>query len=343
MSRDTKIEWCDHTFNPWEGCSKISPGCAHCYAAARNARFGGGTASNWGPGAPRRRTSKHNWQEPLRWNLAARAGARRPRVFCASLADWLDDEVPADWLADLIELIEATPHLDWLLLTKRPENWRPRLSAIVAENSSPGRKLTHVAAVCSAWLSRQPPSNVWIGTTVEDQDRAQERIWRLLSIPATVRFLSCEPLLGPVDLLAGAFDPPNSGFAIMDGFGRVDDDEVGIHWVICGGESGPCARPMHPSWARSLRDQCRAAGVPFFFKQWGAWVPFYDSAIQPGAAPMLGKKERWLSLAGEAEFNGHGTVAVRRVGKKAAGRFLDLRQWSEFPVSASSVVKTAHP
>ena len=153
MGANTHIEWCDHTFNPWEGCTKVSPGCANCYAEARNARFGGGEAPNWGKGAPRRRTSESYWNEPRRWNramenlieAASRPGAlepmpARPRLFCASLADWLDDEVPVEWLADLLTLIRETPHLDWLLLTKRPQNWWKRLGAAhlwMVENDRP--------------------------------------------------------------------------------------------------------------------------------------------------------------------------------------------------------------
>jgi len=226
--KNSKIEWTDHTFNPWEGCTKVSPGCANCYAENRNARFGGGTAPNWGFCAPRRRTSVDNWNKPLKWDReaaqeqhayseACRDGQvdeccltppRRPRVFCASLADWLDDEVPIEWLADLMDLIRRTPNLDWLLLTKRPQNWRARVEAVMAfAMFSPA----HHAML--PWLGKWhpdhdsgggvkgspvPPENVWVGTSVEDQTRANERIPRLMDIPAKVRFLSCEPLLGPV-------------------------------------------------------------------------------------------------------------------------------------------------
>lgn len=137
--KNTNIEWCDHTFNPWIGCTKVSPGCAHCYAETRDKRFTGGI--HWGRGAPRNRTSPSNWNEPIKWNngaakLAANCSqafeypSRRPRVFCASLADWLDDEVPIKWLADLLDLIRDTPNLDWLLLTKRPQNWEKRMGSM---------------------------------------------------------------------------------------------------------------------------------------------------------------------------------------------------------------------
>lgn len=260
---DTKIEWATHTFNGWEGCTMVSPGCANCYAATRNARWNGGTALNWGKGAPRRRTSAANWKLPLKWNreveaewenfiAGVSAGAdmpwvKRPRVFCSSLADWLDDEVPLEWQTDLLRLIEATPNLDWLLLSKRPENWEGVMTNALLD----GVDMVH------EWVNGRPPANVWIGTTVEDQQRADERIPFLLEIPARVRFLSCEPLLGPlkIDHIRLA---DNQWFPMQH-----------LHWVICGGESGPGARPMNPEWARSLRDQCQAAHVPFFFKQWG--------------------------------------------------------------------------
>lgn len=272
MSENTKIEWCDHTFNPWTGCTKVSPGCANCYAEGWANRYG---IVKWGPGAPRRRTSAANWKLPVKWNLEAErkrvrdlhswpAGKpmpdNRPRVFCASLADWLDDEVPVDWLADLLCLIRSTPHLDWLLLTKRPENWQPRLHAVLHHLSEQDGAFTvetqandrwwHV----QHWLDGDYPHNIWLGTTVENQDMADKRIPQLLRIPAKVRFLSCEPLLERVDLW---------------GTGATRDNGNGIDWLICGGESGPRARAMHPDWARFLRDQCQAANVPYFFKQMG--------------------------------------------------------------------------
>lgn len=269
----TTIEWCDFTFNSWIGCSKVSPGCANCYAATQDA-FRKWTPQGWGRGKPRRRTSIANWREPVKWDREAGEilaaynrevqgsfghldemmdEPRRPRVFCASLADWLDDEVPIEWLADLLDLIRRTPNLDWLLLTKRPQNWRKRLSDW-GDYSPP----TETQGLAYDWLQGMPPSNVWIGTTAEDQERADERIPHLLSIPARVRFLSCEPLLGPVNLDLGA---PR--------YRTAESYHAEIHWVICGGESGPGARPMHMDWALSLRDQCRSAGAAFFMKQMG--------------------------------------------------------------------------
>jgi len=313
MAENSKIEWCDHTFNPWEGCTKVSPGCANCYAEARNARFSGGMATLWGKGKPRRRTSAANWRQPLKWNRAEEGvmvshaefvANRRPRVFCASLADWLDDEVPVEWLADLLDLIRRTPNLDWLLLTKRPENWDRRVYEVrIAAMKGDTARDDAIYAFTDSWMIGSAPGNVWIGTSVEDQQRADERIPHLLRIPARVRFLSCEPLLGPVKLTT----------IIKDGIGRdalrVNDASMGeperhVDWVICGGESGPGARPMRPDWARSLRDQCAAAGVAFFFKQWGEWAWAYSNDGRP---------------------------SMSRVGKKLAGRVLDGLTWQQFP------------
>lgn len=242
MGTTTGIAWTDHTFNPWWGCTRVSAGCQHCYAETLSIRTGHGV---WGANAPRRRfayDSKH-WQEPLRWEKAAASGVPGPSsgrpdhlVFCASMADVFEDrDDHVDDRAYLFDLIGRTPHLTWQLLTKRPEN--------VAR------------MVPSSWMT-DPPKNWWQGVTTEDQQRADERIPILLSLPAPVRFLSCEPLLGPVDLrpwLHVGFNAPE--------------------WVIVGGESGPGHRPMDLDHARRIRDDVRAAAVPLFFKQVGGHTP----------------------------------------------------------------------
>jgi protein gp37 len=176
MAENSKIEWCDHTFNPWIGCQHVSPGCDHCYAESMmDHRYG---RVEWGPHGKRVRTSEANWQKPLKWNEHAKAAGVRARVFCASLADWLDNKVPQQWRCDLAPLIKATPHLDWLLLTKRIENY---------DRFVP-------------WVGAQ--RNVWLGVTCESQ-RYYKRRWHLLSeIPAQVRFISYEPALGLLDLAA---------------------------------------------------------------------------------------------------------------------------------------------
>ena len=223
MGETTGIAWTDHTFNPWIGCQRVSPGCQHCYAETLNKRWGD---DNWGKNAERRVTSDSNWRLPERWNRQAAAEGKRHRVFCASMADVFEDNPQVLEARDrLFALIATTPWLDWQLLTKRPEN---------------------VLRLTEGYGALD--SNVWIGCTAEDQEHANTRIQELARIPASVRFLSCEPLLGPIDL--------------SDVLGLID-------WVIVGGESGPGARPMHVDWARTIRDDCYLQSVPFFFKQWG--------------------------------------------------------------------------
>lgn len=268
MADDTSIEWCDHTFNPWEGCQKVSPGCDHCYAETRNARFNG-TAVNWGPGAPRRRTSRANWKKPLKWNREADAfmakQGRRQRVFCASLADVFDNAVDPQWRRDLFALIDQTPNLDWLLLTKRIGNVPNMLPAPFD-------------------FAKLYP-NVWLGITVVNQEEADRDIPKLLAIDASIRFLSMEPLLGPIRL-----EP--EWLELLD-------------WAILGGESGRDARPLYPGWARGPRDQCAAAGVPFLFKQWGewAWAERYEGVPETLTAYKAGKKSAGRLLDG-VEHNG---------------------------------------
>ena len=287
MGKETGISWCDHTFNPWWGCTKVSLGCQLCYASTLSSRWG---YDIWGPKADRRFFDDKHWAEPLKWNRDAVAAGERRRVFCASMADVFErhmvqhvQEQLAFARQRLWKLIEATPMLDWLLLTKRPEHiplYIPR-----------------------SWL-RQAPHNVWYGTSVEDQAAADTRIPLLLQVPAVVRFLSCEPLLGPVDL------HDYLGWHMSD----IPDDQK-IHWVIAGGESGSGARPMHPGWARSLRDQCQAAGIAFHFKQRGEWT--WD---HPGPLNLAKRKEHFQD---DQHFY--------RVGKVLAGRELDGRTWDEFP------------
>ena len=236
---NSKIEWTHHTFNPWIGCTKVSPGCLHCYAETlMDTRYG---RVKWGKGQPRSRTAADNWRKPKQWNKIAGCfpANERPRVFCASLADWLDDEVPIEWLSDLLELIAATPNLDWLLLTKRPENWYRRVSLAVGE-------------MAESWIDciDMPergtiPENVWIGTSAEDQTRWDERMPLLMDIPARVRFVSAEPLVG-----------------------RIHMGEIRPDWLIVGGESGPGSRPMEREWVELLSDQCDDR-TAFHFKQWG--------------------------------------------------------------------------
>ncbi|MDP1824926.1 MAG: phage Gp37/Gp68 family protein [Archangium sp.] len=264
MAENSKIAWTTHTFNPWWGCQRVSPGCQHCYAEALDKRVGGGVdpadgvkKTRWGPKAPRLRTSPANWRQPLRWNRLALEVGERHRVFCASMADVFEDRPElATWRLDLFDLIRKTPQLDWLLLTKRPEGIRRLLSASLAlMPPSFAQEPGTTAHMLSMWLTGDPPANVWLGTTVEDQQRADERIPALLSVPAVVRFLSMEPLLEHVELGYSVGFPPVPG-------PRPD-------WIIIGGESGHGARPFHTEWARDLVEQARALGAAPFVKQLG--------------------------------------------------------------------------
>lgn len=238
MAKNSKIEWTDHTFNPWIGCQKVSPGCDHCYAEAMmDHRYG---RVQWGPKGERIRTSQSNWRKPSQW--ARHAGhfqelhGRRQRVFCASLADVFDNKAPLGARDDLWNLIRSTPGLDWLLLTKRPGNMAKMLPADWG----------------SGW------ANVWLGTTCEDQDRYDYR-WAVLSAtPAVVHFISYEPACGPL-WLPGSHDQPD--------------------WIICGGETGTGARVLDPEWARSLKTQCAAYGIPFFMKQMTQKMPIPDDLL----------------------------------------------------------------
>jgi len=258
VAENSKIEWCDHTFNPWIGCTKISPACDNCYAAEWDKRYEGG--QHWGPKAPRRRTSESNWRKPLGWNKKAEKLGIRYRVFCASLADVFDNKVPMAWRTDLWALIHMTPHLDWLLLTKRPQN---------------------IKKMMGAWDGF--PDNVWLGTTVENQEVVDKNIPILLDVPARIHFLSCEPLLEEINLYPHM---PN------------------LDWVIAGGESGQEARPMHPEWVRKIRNDCHAHGVPFLFKQWGQWhadALMYTCAKTGECPPRnmkIGKKKAGRKLDG---------------------------------------------
>lgn len=262
MGETTAISWTDHTFNPWWGCSRVSPGCTHCYAETFAKRTGNLV---WGKEADRRRFGDKHWNEPLKWNEAALKAGRPALVFCASMADVFEDrEDHHDDRDRLWFLIARTPRLEWQLLTKRPENV--------------------LRMVPPAWRVSWP-GNVWIGTTVEDEQRADERIPHLLAIPAEVRFLSCEPLLGPVDL--GLTDHRlherdyDGGHQYVCLDCSTDDEQVRwftreptpIQWVIVGGESGPKHRALNLDHARAIRDECAAAGVPFLFKQVGGQHP----------------------------------------------------------------------
>ncbi len=239
MGTTTGISWTDHTFNPWIGCTKVSQGCKLCYAETQNKRYN--WTSGWGKGAPRRRTSPANWRKPIQWAKQAVADGVTRRVFCASLADVFDPEVPQEWRNDAWAVISETGKiggLEWLILTKRPEN---------------------IARMFPAEWLQNPPDFIRLGVTGEDQENFNIRTYYLNTLWHGKNFISIEPMLGGIRL----------------GVSKCD-------WIICGGESGAGCRPMELELARDMRDQCRAAGIPFFFKQLGG---FPDKRHNPAEWP----------------------------------------------------------
>ncbi len=340
MAENSAISWTDHTMNFWIGCTKVSPACTNCYAAvdtfARRERSHG--RELWGPHADRHRTSAALWAKPYGWNKNSQwfecpsCGWRghansdnikpienkdgkfpftcvnckcevfttRQRVFVSSLSDICEThpQITGDMRREIAKIVMDCTNLDFLFLTKRPENFNLLWLELFGDTL---------------------PDNLWVGTTVENQKYADERIPALVNIPAKVRFLSCEPLLEPIDLWS-AWNK-SSDNPITNGMG----DE--IDWVIVGGESGSKARPTHPSWVRNLRNQCQITGIKFHFKQWGEYAPWN---MEFGAIKDY--------LAVYAERNGtfsetpSGThMTMCRVGKKKAGRLLDGVEHNEFP------------
>ena len=248
MADTTAIPWTDHTFNPWWGCVKVSPGCKNCYAETYSNRFG----NWWGPDGERRFFGDKHWNEPLKWNRKAEKLGIRHKVFCGSMCDFLEHRKDLVEAQDrLFDLVEQTPHLDWLMLSKRLEN----------------------AFIMQPWITDGFPDNVWLGTSVENQEQADIRIPKLLKIPAKVRFLSCEPLLEEIDISKWI----ELELQAFGGHGSATFPRP--NWVIVGGESGPKRRPFNPDWARSLRDQCKKAGVPFFMKQIDKVQPIPDDLM----------------------------------------------------------------
>jgi protein gp37 len=349
MAESTEIAWTDSTFNPWIGCTKVSPGCDNCYAAAQD-KFRSWTPEGWG--GPRKRTGEDTWDKPPKWNdrpffecpdCGLRGDARamgdqplppplpgdaaafitlesppsckhlnarpaRRRVFCASLADVFDNEVDPQWRADLFDLIRRTPNLDWLLLTKRIGNVRKMVEAAAETTVGTG--------ALNLWLTqwaiaRTPPANVWIGATVVSREEMLRDAPKLKATPASVRFWSVEPMLGDLGEIPRELMPD---------------------WVIVGGESGPRARPMHPTWATSLRDQCETAGVPFLFKQWGEWAPragtTWSEWIMEDGSRHSGSFDTRQHLESVLPY---GSCGIERIGKKAAGRMLNGVTHDGFP------------
>ncbi|MFJ6061639.1 DUF5131 family protein [Streptomyces tendae] len=381
MADHTTIEWTDRTWNPVTGCTKVSPGCDNCYAETIAHRFSGSKAFPNGFDVTQHeaRTSR-----PLRWKKPA-------RVFVNSMSDLFHADVPAEFIARVFAVMALTPQHTYQVLTKRPGRMRSLLSnrdfrALVDDH----REQLHPGCGDFAW----PLPNVWLGVSVENQRWADIRIPALLETPAVVRFLSCEPLLGPLDLFGpivpGRGRPkltywldgrPGWGPDQTDDRGRVFQEmTVGprLDWVIVGGESGPKARAMHPEWARTIRDQCQQAGVPFFFKQWGEWgpAPFIVRVCDPnvgwqgtdeelaaakrdsearGATHVHtghsreenGERSYWLHEIGHKPWSlervglPEGMAAIRRWGKKRAGRELDGQLHDAFPAAVEPTTEVA--
>lgn len=326
MGENSKISWTKHTWNPWIGCTKVSPGCVNCYAESFANRY---NKAQWGPTAERVVTSDAYWNKPLAWDRAAERAGRRDRVFVASLADVFEERSDLDAVrADVFSMIERCRNLDWLLLTKRPQNIASQIAQATGRDAAD-------------WLADN--RHVWLGTSVEDQRRAKERIPSLLALPAAVRFLSMEPLLQWVDLEIIFHERAGMGGLLNALTGKWEPaagdavDLWPVDWVIVGGESGPRARPMHPSWVTSIREACARYGTPFHFKQWGEW------ALKGSTGPVTRVQDFGvLALHGDwypktTGWNGRpldpttGEAYMVKVGSKVAGRLLDGREWIEFP------------
>jgi protein gp37 len=335
----SNIEWTDRSdWNPIRGCTRVSEGCRHCYAEAIAARFSD-------PGQPfhsfaERTPNGPRWTGkvaliedrltlPLKWRKPA-------RIFVNSAFDLFHEIVPDEWIDRIFAVMALAPRHTFQILTKRSKRMREYCSDPVTPFRV-AREMDSIAVrieIDAQWAIQPPIEwpliNCWKGVTAEDQPRADERIPDLLATPAAVRFVSCEPMLGAIDM---------SPYIRARGSSRQ-----GIMWTICGGESGPGARSMHPSWARSLRDQCAAAGVPFFFKQRGEWTwladpmsPYFveDEDIPDHPADWREKDRGVVCLRPDGSrcdgYGGHGEEFVYRVGKHRAGRLLDGREHNEFP------------
>lgn len=337
MGDRSKIEWTDATWNPTRGCSRVSEGCVNCYAEIMAARFS--DPGLWGHGFAEivRKASDplwldHRWTgkvklvedkllEPLKW--------RKPRrIFVNSTSDLFHERLHDEDIDKVFAVMALCPQHTFQILTKRPERMREYMTERWA--GPHGMKRSHLDSMVAARhisgrkdfeIKSWPLSNVWLGTSCEDQATADERIPHLLQTSAAIRFVSCEPLLGPIDLR------------------RIPEcDGVGVDWVIVGGESGKGARPMHPEWAFVIRDQCEAAGVAFFFKQWGEWAP--DTGPAADSDPIFEGKGPCAKLSeGGWEFSENGFTMplggdgewLYRLGKKPAGRLLDGREHNEYP------------
>jgi protein gp37 len=326
MTDNSKIEWTQATWNPVTGCTKVSPGCDHCYAETFAERWRGTPGHHFENGFDLTLRPERVGQ-PLRWT-------RPRRIFVNSMSDLFHADVPDEFIAEVFAVMAAAHWHTFQLLTKRHGRMRsllgdPAFRELVQGESAELAKEGVDVRTNNPWET-WPLPNLWLGVSVEDQKRADLRVPALLATPAAVRWISAEPLLGPVDLRqVWNYCPEHDRPAQSDGWGFCVNCQHmrGLDWVVVGGESGPGARPMNPEWVRDLRDQCTAVGVAYFFKQWGAWTP-------------TGKVGLGGTLPGEirigAPVDEHGfRVEMRRTSKKAAGRELDGRTWDEYPEVAA--------
>lgn len=335
MADKTHIEWTDATWQPITGCSIVSPGCTNCYAMklAGNrlrhhpSREGLTDVSKAGPIWNGTVRFNEQWLlQPLRWK-------KSKRIFVCAHGDLFHESVPDEWIDRVFAVMALAPQHTFQVLTKRAE----RMRQYCTQSTAPGRQFADIGEIARknkissedikiAWgrLARPLP-NAWLGVSAERQQEADERIPLLLRTPAPVRFISAEPLLGPIDLLripgGGAFKSATTAIGAITNTGW---HQVGLHWVIVGGESGAGARPMHPDWARSLRDQCVAAGVPFFFKQHGSWAPVDEPASE------IQEDEEMRNVGGMLDGQ-----YMRRMSKAAAGRLLDGVEHNGMPGAAA--------
>lgn len=345
MGGKTKIEWTDVTWNPVTGCSKESEGCRHCYAESLARRFREDFKPWTTPNAAHNvRLHPERFEQPLHW--------RKPRrVFVCSMGDLFHVRVPFGYIDDVFCIMAEAKQHTFQILTKRPDRMKDYIYSLLIrlhhKENAPGGVRT------LDW--RWPLPNVWLGVSAEDQKTFDERVPLLLQTPAAKRFVSLEPLLRPIDLRRVRIIPPKrprgtvrpiADWIECDPLERTAIDELGVQypvkqgldWVIVGGESGPGARPMHPDWVRDIRDQCQAADIPFFFKQWGAWVAASSEHRCTGMRQWgtLDIEGNWFPVT--TPWNGRqgldsetNEYVMVRVGKKRAGRVLDGRTWDEMP------------
>ncbi|NSY21926.1 phage Gp37/Gp68 family protein [Agrobacterium vitis] len=347
MADNTPIEWTDATWNPITGCSIVSPACTNCYAMKlagtrlqhHPSRAGLTKDSKAGPVWTGEVRFNAQWlTEPLKW--------KRPRmIFVCAHGDLFAEGVPDEWIDQVFAVMALAPHHTFQVLTKRPERmWdymrqlpkrTPHISKWAAWHWGKNDPDAVYEFVVEAL--KTPPSNIWLGVSVEDQSRAEQRIPILLDTPAAVRWISAEPLLGGLDLTDMCqgnwfFDALRGTrwHDVPEFTSRVEQFARGLDWVVAGGESGRNARPMHPDWARSLRDQCAAAGVPFLFKQWGQWAPLQAN---DGEWPTDRLGFCRINMDGKRSDDGW---PMQKITKKAAGRLLDSVEHNGFPVGRAA-------